>query len=87
MVIGLIVLVLFLILIGAMVLGGVLLVSRGTGSGGVNFGRGTEPSREDPLEILRRRYARGEITREEYAAMREDLTDYGIVLPLERWSR
>lgn len=28
---------------------------------------------EDPLEILKRRYARGEITREEYERMREDL--------------
>lgn len=28
---------------------------------------------EDPLEILKRRYAPGEITREEYERMREDL--------------
>ncbi len=31
------------------------------------------PHEEDPLEILKRRYARGEITREEYERMREDL--------------
>jgi putative membrane protein len=29
---------------------------------------------EDPLEIVRRRYAKGEITREEYEQMRKDLT-------------
>jgi len=31
------------------------------------------PASEDALEILRQRYARGEITREQYLAMREDL--------------
>ena len=73
MFIGLIVLVLFLVLIGALVVGGIWLVSRETGSGGLNFGQGSEPSPEDPLEILKQRYARGEITREEYESMREDL--------------
>lgn len=28
---------------------------------------------EDPLEIVRRRYAKGEITRDEYEQMRKDL--------------
>ena len=28
---------------------------------------------QDPLEILKRRYARGEITREEYETMKEDI--------------
>jgi putative membrane protein len=28
---------------------------------------------EDPIEILKRRYARGEITKEEYERMREEL--------------
>jgi putative membrane protein len=37
-------------------------------------GQETAGGPEDPLEILRQRYARGEITREEYQAMREDLT-------------
>lgn len=73
MFIGLIVLVLFLVLIGGLIVGGIWLVSRGTGSGGLNFGQGTESSREGPLDILKQRYARGEITREEYESMREDL--------------
>lgn len=39
-------------------------------------GGGSRPERrseEDALEILRRRYARGEITREEFNTMREDI--------------
>jgi putative membrane protein len=37
---------------------------------------GREPRRhdEDPLEIAKRRYARGEITREEFEQIRKDLT-------------
>lgn len=73
MFIGLTVLVLFLVLIGGLIVGGIWLVSRGTGPSGLNFGQGTEPPREDPLDILKQRYARGEITREEYESMREDL--------------
>ena len=34
---------------------------------------GALPKAEDALEVLRLRYARGEITREQYQAMREDL--------------
>lgn len=33
-----------------------------------------EPYQEDPLEILKRRYARGEISRDEYEQMKKDLT-------------
>jgi putative membrane protein len=32
-----------------------------------------EPDEMDPLDIIRRRYARGEISREEYERLREDL--------------
>jgi len=35
--------------------------------------RPAEPPRETPLEILQKRYARGEISREEYERMKRDL--------------
>ena len=36
----------------------------------------SQPGREDsPLEILKRRYARGEITREDFESMKRDLVD------------
>lgn len=38
---------------------------------GVNDSRPTPP--ETPLEILKKRYARGEITREQFEEMRKDL--------------
>ncbi len=37
----------------------------------------TSGSPEDPLTILQRRYARGEITREEYERIRSDLKGSG----------
>ena len=33
------------------------------------------PPREDPLEILKRRYAAGEITREQFEQMKKGLSD------------
>jgi putative membrane protein len=71
-IIGLIALFLLLLLIGALIVVGV--------AAGRNRGRGMPPEQrsaggsEDPLHILRQRYARGEITREEYQSMREDLS-------------
>ena len=44
---------------------------RATGQGAGTRPRG--PAAESPLDILRDRYARGEITREEYEEMRRDL--------------
>ena len=71
--IGLAVLVLFLLLIG----GGIALVAWFMGQQGsqkASLGPAQGPRREDEaLEILRQRYARGEIDREEFERMREDL--------------
>ena len=39
----------------------------------VRFLRGQVPGRESAVEILKRRYARGELTREEYERMRREL--------------
>jgi putative membrane protein len=36
-------------------------------------GRGSSGSDESPIDIVRRRYARGEITREEFEQLRQDL--------------
>ncbi|MCF7806015.1 MAG: SHOCT domain-containing protein [Candidatus Marinimicrobia bacterium] len=36
-------------------------------------GHSTENSQDTPLDILKKRYARGEITKEEYEEMRKDL--------------
>jgi putative membrane protein len=54
---------------GAVILGIVLVVRAVAGSGG--------RAEDSAIEILRRRYAAGEITREEYEAMRADLEDTG----------
>ncbi len=73
MFLGWVFLLLFLVLIGSVLGGGIWLLSRSGSSGPVRTQQSRETPGEDPLEILRRRYARGEITREEYQSMREDL--------------
>ena len=42
-------------------------------SGGGSSGGPTGGGRETPLEILKRRYANGELSREEYLEMRREL--------------
>ncbi len=38
------------------------------------FNRGTTPTKEEsPLEILKRRYAKGEITKEEFDNLKKDI--------------
>jgi len=66
---GLLALVLFAVIAGAVVL---LVVGL---RGGKQTGSPSEPSAAEPsaLDILKRRYASGEIDREEYERMREEL--------------
>lgn len=67
---------LFLILLLVVIVVGVMVVSRGGWSSGPRSDGGTVPPRPNSgqaEEILKERYARGEITREEYEAMRRDL--------------
>jgi putative membrane protein len=68
-----VILFLFLLLIGGLVVGVVWLVRQGPGGfdGGTPQAEGR--TEEEALEILRRRYARGEISREEFESMREDI--------------
>ncbi len=72
--IGLFVLLLFLLLVAGLVAAGVWLLTQGLGAK-LNAGGPRAPVRDDDevFEILRRRYAQGEITQEEYERMREDL--------------
>jgi putative membrane protein len=70
--IGLLVLLFLLLLLGAGAVVVVLIARQG--SGGTGQGTGWQPRPEGgALEILRQRYARGEITREEFLSMRDDL--------------
>jgi putative membrane protein len=44
-----------------------------SGQRGMDIFRGPSGHREDPLEILRVRYAKGEISKEQFEQMRKDL--------------
>jgi putative membrane protein len=70
---GLVILALFLVLILVLIGLGISLIGRGSRTQGGSSGPVGGAKADDPLEILRRRYANGEITREEYQSMREDL--------------
>ncbi len=60
---------LFWILVIGIIVWGISLIMRSQGS------QEPRPKKESPLEILKQRYARGEITREEYQQMKADLGD------------
>lgn len=66
--------------IAGLLLGGLFLVLVAAGvvwvvqASGRTAGTGTSPSpSESPLDILKRRYAKGEITKDQYEAMKRDL--------------
>lgn len=69
-VVGIVILLLVLLAVGAIVIGGTWLIGRNATAAALTSGN---PG-ADPLEILRRRYASGEITHEEYDTMRERLS-------------
>ncbi|MGD8474161.1 MAG: SHOCT domain-containing protein [Anaerolineae bacterium] len=69
-VVGIVMLLVVLLVVGALVIGGIWLVGRNTTSSR----RQPEVSVDGAMEILRRRYASGEISREVYEAMREHLS-------------
>ena len=71
MFLGLIFLILLIVVIVGLVVGSIWLIGRGHKLNSSRQGE-TSPG-EEPLEILRRRYARGEISRAEYESMRHDL--------------
>jgi putative membrane protein len=66
--VGLVVLAAFIALV-------VWLLTGASSKGRTSFGGGTTPPPKTPMEILKERYARGEITREEYLEMREHLSE------------
>ncbi|MHB9035010.1 MAG: SHOCT domain-containing protein [Anaerolineae bacterium] len=60
-------------IIPLVVIGGLVWWLWGSSQGRRPYYGGQEPT---PLEILEQRYARGEITREQFLAMREDLSKH-----------
>jgi putative membrane protein len=70
--IGLFVLLIFLLLLGGLI-AFIVWLARSGGRGELNRPRTPSGDQEDALEILRRRYARGEISREEFETMSDDL--------------
>lgn len=65
--------ILWIILILAVVLAAARLID-GSGGGTDSRPPGPLPPAETPLDIVRRRYAAGEISREEYEQLRHDLS-------------
>lgn len=61
-----------LLVIGAMLVAGIVWAVQLTSRGG-SPSAGLKPAGESPLEILKRRYAGGEITKEKFDEMRRTL--------------
>ncbi len=60
----------FPLVFGGAVITGIVFLVRAAGPGN---GRTQSPAGETALDILKKRYARGEITKEQFEAMRQDL--------------
>ncbi|MBM3143826.1 MAG: SHOCT domain-containing protein [Chloroflexi bacterium] len=58
---------------GALIFGGIWLVKTLFDAGQGNLGGPAAPRQQSPREILDQRYARGEISREEYEQIKSDL--------------
>jgi putative membrane protein len=71
--VGLFVLILFLLLAGGGIAAVVWFVRQGSGSLSQEPRQGPPCQESRALEVLRERYARGEIDREEFQRMREEL--------------
>jgi putative membrane protein len=69
---GLIVLILLVLVIGGVAAAVVWFARQGSGRQSAGQGQGSRTG-DDALEILRQRYARGEIDREEFERMREEI--------------
>jgi putative membrane protein len=63
----------FMILFWVLVVGGSVLLVRWIASYGEKKGRGPQSS-ETALDILKKRYARGEITRDDYERMKKEIS-------------
>lgn len=68
---------LVMLLVGALIIGGVVALAAWLLQPGHSAGPDRGPHAARPLDILRERYARGEISREEYERMRADLLHDG----------
>jgi putative membrane protein len=64
---------LFMILFWILVIAGSAVLVRWIASYGEKKGQGSQSS-ETPLDILKKRYARGEISREQYEQMKKDIS-------------
>jgi putative membrane protein len=56
----------------ALIIGGIVWLTRGSSRGAMITPSGAAPL-ETPLDVLKRRYAAGEITKEQYAEMKKDI--------------
>lgn len=62
------------LLIGALLIGGIIFVAASLVRSN-NVMTPIAPPRESPLDVLKMRYAKGEITKEQYDQMRKDLEE------------